>query len=89
MYKDYDEGKNPYVILTGNEDHSVVHKHAKHTTIPWCPPRGYEYEGMLSHNKLMMILFKKEEELAQRLQYSDMIVDSNNDHSGNPDSVSK
>ena len=29
--------------------------------IPWCPPKGYEYDGMMSIEKVMKRLYEIEE----------------------------
>ena len=54
-FKEYPEGCNPYRNIyesEGDEGNKIM--------MPWCPPPQFGYNGMMSHNKLMLLHYRRE-----------------------------
>ena len=54
-FREYPEGTNPYRNLFESSE-----EEAGKAMLPWCPPARLGYEGMLSHNKLMLLHYERE-----------------------------
>lgn len=72
-FKDYPAGKNPYSLNSDSEEEETEadgtaydNELSKPQSLPWCPPTRFQYEGMPSQNKLMLIHFQKEVEREER-----------------------
>jgi hypothetical protein len=64
-FREYPEGTNPYRnMFEESEDNEK--ETAPSPMLPWCPPAKFGYEGMLSHNKLMLLHFEREAEREDR-----------------------
>jgi hypothetical protein len=37
-------------------------------TLPWCPPAKYGYDGIPSHNKIMLLHYQSEVEREEQLK---------------------
>lgn len=61
-FKEYPPGTNPYSMdsdASGEDDSNAEEECHHHRPMPWCPPAKFGYDGIPSHNELMLLHFRK------------------------------